>query len=136
MAIDITGANTYFLQHFKNDVWLSFPLAARTAAVASARRLLSKALGRPINDVNDWAAYTEGDVANEGAAVYEQSLYFLQTGRIADGASPSAPYPTAMPQAGAPASKPVTPEASPRPIYSDEALRWLAPIHTCSLVRG
>jgi hypothetical protein len=130
--IDITGANAYFAEHYAGSVWLAFPVAARTAAIASARRLLAKALGRAMNDDNDWADYTEGDISNEGAAVYEQSLYFLQTGRIADGAS-SSPYPVAMGTAGE--AKPVA-KAQPHPLYSEAALRWLANYQTVSITRG
>jgi hypothetical protein len=128
--IDITGANAYFAEHYAGAVWLAFPIAARTAAIASARRLLAKALGRAMND--DEPAYVEGQMYSEAFSCYEQALYFLQTGRIADGANNS-PYPVAMSTAGE--DKPIA-KAQPHPLYSEAALRWLAQYNTVSITRG
>jgi len=78
MAIDITGANTYFgvTAHTKSDIWTKIPLARRIAAIAHATRLIQNRLG----DADIETDTTEArDFPRHDAAVYEQALFILET---------------------------------------------------------
>jgi len=109
------NADIYFdaSSHVNAAVWAAYTENQRTAAVASARRVLARALRREMND--DEAAYVEGDTERDEYAVYEQALHMLVNGRITDADSGS-PYPIAV--------KP-SEELKRSSYYSEEALRWL-----------
>lgn len=113
--IDLNGADDYFSasQHVSAAVWAAFTTAQRAAAVASARRVLSRALNRAMSDVE--AAYAEGDRYRDDLAVYEQALHMLLNGMITDSDSGS-PYPIAVKHDD---------DGKPAPYYAPEALRWL-----------
>jgi len=132
MSINKANADIYFSTHYNSAVWNAFPHESRTNAISSARREFSRALGRAMND--DESAYVEGDMVREEYAVYEQALYFLRTGRIADGNS-AAPYPVAMPESGSDNANKRS-DATPHPRYSEDALRWLGQYNGVSLSRG
>lgn len=84
--INLAGAQTYFgaANHHKAAVWSGFGQQHRTGAIAAARRTLSRALGRALDDDED--AYAEGDRTRDEYAVYEQALWMLENGQIADAA--------------------------------------------------
>lgn len=113
--IDIDGAEAYFAGHPRGAVWAAFPGESREAAVAHARRVLSRGLNRKLDDALD--AYEEGDRYRDDYAVYEQALHMLSTGRVGD-ANAGAPYPVAMQPAG-------DGPTNPPDLYAPEALRWL-----------
>lgn len=117
MAINITNADAYFSNHHKTAIWTAFDTDMREVAIQSARRILSRGLGRAMND--NETDYKEGDMSRDEYAVYEQAIHLLEHGRIAT--EPEAmPYPTAMPESGRPDA---TEERAP--YYNPEALRWL-----------
>lgn len=129
--IDRSGALTYFdaNNHPRGAVWGGFGESQQTAAIAAARRTLSRALGRALND--DEAAYAEGDSIREEYAVYEQALWMLENGVIANGEN------------SAPAFVATDPERvdnardSQKNIFAPEALRWLGANQKVTiLVRG
>lgn len=128
--IDINSVNIYFASSHESSVWTAYPIEARIAAIASARRIFGRALGRALND--NEAAYQEGDMYREEYAVAEQALYLLRTGKIADGQSNS-PYPVAMPTSEHLVQ---APKARPHPMYSETALRWLGNYNSICVIRG
>lgn len=118
--IDFDGAQAYFggNTHYKSAVWSAFDQGRRIAAVASARRTLSRVLGRSLRD--NEPAFAEGDRRRDEFAVYEQALWMLEHGQIAD-ASGFAPVPVLtgeVDKAGVDAD-------GVAGLYAPEALRWL-----------
>ena len=113
--INLDGADAYFsgTNHVSAAIWAAHTENQRTAAVASARRVLARALARQMSDTE--AAYAEGDRYRDDLAVYEQGLHMLVTGMITDSDSGS-PYPIAVKQDAT---------GKPAPYYAPEALRWL-----------
>ena len=77
MAIDITGANTYFgaTVHIRSEVWTKIPLARRIAALAHATRLIESRL----DDDLETDTTMDGDFPRHDAAVYEQALWMLES---------------------------------------------------------
>ena len=76
MAIDITGANTYFgaTVHIRSEAWTRIPQARRIAALAYATCLIESRL----EDDLETDATVAGDFPRHDAAVYEQALWMLQ----------------------------------------------------------
>lgn len=116
--ITVDGASEYFAAHVKAEVWTNTSDSARTAALGHARRLLARALGRAMDDTE--TAYEEGDTVRDEYAVYEQALYMIENGIIANGEGSS-------PQAvlAAEDGDPDQPRKADRSPYAPEALRWL-----------
>lgn len=117
----ITYANSvsYFAAgHMLAQVWSQAGETACTAAIAHARRLLSREIGRALRD--NEAAYVEGDTTRDEYAVYEQAVHMLANGAIAN-AEGTAPIPILTGDSADPGS-PRKPSSS---VYSNEALRWL-----------
>ena len=77
MAIDITGANTYFgaTVHLRSESWTRLPQARRIAALAHATRLIESRLEDPL----ETDATVAGDFPRHDAAVYEQALWMLES---------------------------------------------------------
>lgn len=119
MAITFDDAEAYFSedQHVKAAIWAEWPEASRRAAILHARRLLSRALKREMSDTE--AAYVEGDETRDEYAVYEQALWCLEQGMVANATGTG---PKWMATAGDKA--PATPR-HPAPLLAPEALRWL-----------
>ena len=92
MAIDLAGADIYFADtnHPQNSVWVRFSVELRTAAIAHAKRVWERALGRELTDPDDAADYTE--IPRDDLTTYEQALYELQNGIIADGSLSTAKF--------------------------------------------
>jgi hypothetical protein len=90
MAINKAGADTYFspTTHVNAALWSNFTPNQRTAAIAQAKRQLSRALRMDLNE--NEAAYTGGVYVMESYACYEQALYLLLNSQIANamGADP------------------------------------------------
>lgn len=123
MSINLAGAQTYFSSsnHHKAAIWSGFAQAHRTGSIAAARRILARALGRAMDD--DEAAYAEGDRTRDEYAVYEQALWMLENGQVAD-ATGNDPVPVLT---GRAESAGVTDRAGERRYgaFAPEALRWL-----------
>ena len=89
-TINKAGADTYFSEdnHLDSALWLAFDDEQRTAGVAQADRLLSRALGSPMTSetVDTDAAY------QPDYAVYEQALYMLHHSNAVPNGEQSAPH--------------------------------------------
>lgn len=118
--IDFEGAQVYFGEsnHHKSAVWSAFEQTRRTAAITSSRRVLSRAVRRELDDDED--VYAEGDSRRDAYAVYEQALWMLEHGQIAD-ASGSAPVPVLTGDT----DKAGVDDDGIAGLYAPEALRWL-----------
>lgn len=120
--IDFDGSQIYFsdTNHYKAAVWSAFEQYRKIAAIATARRILSRAIfpKRSLND--NEAAYSEGDARRDEYAVYEQALWLLEHGQVAD-ASGSAPVPVLI---GEVDSAGVDSDGVAG-LFAPEALRWL-----------
>lgn len=112
------GAIEYFNTHPRGQVWGQTSQPAANAALAHARRMLARALGRPMSD--DETPYAEGDTTRDEYAVYEQALWLIINGVIANGEG-SAPQPILA----ADGDDLETPAKRDDQIYAPEALRWL-----------
>lgn len=118
--ISFDNAQIYFSasSHHKAAIWAAFGASHRHGAIAAARRMLSRALGRAMKD--DEAAYVEGDRTRDEYAVYEQALWMLEHGQVAD-ATGSDPVPVLTGQTD-PAGKASGDNSFT--VLSPEALRW------------
>jgi len=116
--INADGATIFFSTHLKGNIWTMTPESSQAAAIAQARMILSRALGRAMNDSE--ATYAEGDQTRDEYAVYEQALYLIENGTIAN-AQGSAPQPILVGATDAPD----IPRNGISALYAPEALRWL-----------
>lgn len=73
--ITVGNANAYFKGRTLCKNWNEYSGEQKEAAIQQARRDLSRALGRPIND--DEPPYQEGDRKRDEYGVYEQAVYIL-----------------------------------------------------------
>jgi hypothetical protein len=85
MSIDVTGADAYFAaaNHPRSSVWLGFGTNFRTAAIAVAKRTWGRVLKREMEDPEDADDVTE--FPRDDYTIYEQALFDLENGLIADG---------------------------------------------------
>lgn len=117
--ITFDNAQVYFRagNHPKSSVWSGFSTAHRQGAVATAKRVLSRELGRPMQE--DEPPYQDGDRRRDEYAVYEQALWVLEHGQIANamGADP-VPILTGNIDVAGDTNGKVS-------FFSPEALRWL-----------
>lgn len=120
MNITLERAAVYFSKHAQRDLWNEYSLHQKEAAIAQARRDLSRALGRPMRD--DEPEYAEGDRTRDEYAVYEQALYTLLRDADPRGAVES-PVPS-LNQAEVPSGR--LSRLSGHGKFSPEALSWLA----------
>lgn len=116
MSIDHDGAINYFTQHLRAQVWNGFAAPQQIAAIAHAKRVLSRAIDDNIDDETiDTADY----VYRPDYAVYEQALWMLENGVIANGEQ-SAPAFVASS-----AETPDNVRDTQKALLSPEAMRWL-----------
>lgn len=117
--IDYAGALNYFKadNHPRASIWIGFGESQQKASIAAARRLLSRALGRALSDTE--SAYVEGDETREEYAVYEQALWMLENGIIANGEQSAPAFIAADPE------KPDNARDSQKKLFAPETLRWL-----------
>lgn len=94
--IDITQADAYFaaLNHTQASLWGSYGRDARAGAIAEAKRIITRALRRALDE--ELAAYEPGDTARDDFAVFEQALFLLKTNPVTISGG-SSPYPAAVP---------------------------------------
>jgi hypothetical protein len=121
MAITFENAQAYFApdNHHRAAVWAGFQETHCRGAIASARRGLARLLGRGMKE--NEAAYKEGDRIRDEFAVYEQALYLLETGVVANG---SASDPVPIIAGNEEAQKAAGTKGRPS-VVGPEALRWL-----------
>lgn len=128
--IDINGAQVYFSSsnHHKSAIWSAFHQSHRIGAIASARRVLSRSLKRKLND--EEPEYKESDNRRDDFAVYEQSIWMLEHGQIADagGSEPISILTGDVDKAG-------VDNDGVAGLYAPEALRWLG-WSGASVIRG
>ena len=128
--INHDGAQNYFASanHHKAAVWSKFNVKTRQGAIASARRVMARGLGRSLDD--DEPPYKEGDRIREEYAVYEQALWMMENGQVAD-ATGNDPVPVLTGRADVADAISRTPYTA----FAPEALRWLGG-SGASVVRG
>lgn len=124
MSISYAGSIDYFQNHMLGDVWTKAGETVCESAIAQARRQLSRAMGRELQDDED--AYAEGDLNRDEYAVYEQALWLIVNGPIANGAG-TAPVAMLVADGGNPENV----RERDRRYFSPEALAWLG----CSMGR-
>ncbi len=117
-VIDYASSLSYFEGHLKSETWSQAAEPGGTAAIAQARKILSRGLGRAMNDSE--AAYSEGDTTRDEFAVYEQALFLIENGAIANGSGSGA-----QPILTGSIDDPGLPRTGERGLYAPEALRWL-----------
>lgn len=88
MSISVEGARAYFKTRTAGDAWNEYSTEQKEAAIAQARRDLSRSLGRPLRE--NEPPYHEGDRTRDEFAVYEQALYTLLRDTAPKGGSGSA----------------------------------------------
>jgi len=118
MAITHANSVEYFKGHRHGHIWTQAGTTAQQAALTQARRMLSRELGRALSDSE--AAYAEGDAVRDEYAAYEQALWLIQTGVVANGEG-SAPQAVLVADGSDPE------QAARRDVrmWSPEALAWL-----------
>ena len=118
MSISYEKSIKYFQKHLKGHLWTKAGQARCESAINQARRVLSRALGRELDD--DEAVYSEGDRTRDEYAAYEQAIHMIEHSVIADGSG-------AMPIAQLTADADDPDKASKRDpaLLAPEALRWL-----------
>ena len=121
MAITYETSLQYFAngKHLKAATWAQAEEAAGTSAICAARRILSRALGRALDDDED--AYAEGDTTRDEYAVYEQALWMIENGVVANGQGSAA----LAQMAGAQDAGSRVATNNQASLYAPEALRWL-----------
>ena len=73
--IDVNGADAYFSTRTMGASWLEFSAAQRKCAIEQAKRDISRALRRKMNEHE--AQYHYGDAVRDEYAVYEQAIFTL-----------------------------------------------------------
>lgn len=73
--ITVQNANAYFRGHTLGSSWNEYSGEQKDMAIQQARRDLSRALGRALDD--EEPPYVEGDTKRDEYAVYEQAVYSL-----------------------------------------------------------
>jgi len=131
MSSSLTNAETYFAtgNHIKAASWAGFTPEIKGAAIAQAKRVLSR-LAR----CTDIETFIEADTDDAGVnpeyAIYEQALWMLENQPMSNADGSFAVVTAADPDTPSNARKAQTAEISP------EALRWLVPAGTVTLSRG
>lgn len=129
--IDVTQADSYFRanNHTQAAQWGAYGHDARTGAIEEAKRILARALRRPMNE--GLAPFRMGDTRRDDYAVFEQALFLLRSSPtgIMGGASP---YPPSVP---VPESEDQEPERTYAGGVCKAALIWLG-IPAVISVRG
>lgn len=87
--ITVQNANAYFKGHALGQSWNEYSGDQKDMAIQQARRDLSRALGRAMND--DEPPYQEGDTKRDEYAVYEQAVYTLLRNALPEGGGSSVP---------------------------------------------
>jgi len=118
MSISYEDSLPYFKNHVQSSIWTKAGEIPCRQAIAHARRILSSTMGRALDD--DEADYVEGDSNRDEYAVYEQALYMIANGFIADGDG-VAP----IGQLTGDLVDPDVPRKASRATLAPEALRWL-----------
>lgn len=92
MAIDVTGANTYFgvTSHVKSSTWTAISTNLRTAAIAHAKRVIARFINVDVSDLTTDAT-DDDDFPRHDVAVYEQALWMVQQSDAVVNGEASAP---------------------------------------------
>tara|TARA_Y100000310_G_scaffold211955_1_gene212754 strand:+ start:349 stop:735 length:387 start_codon:yes stop_codon:yes gene_type:complete len=92
MAMDINGADGYFAKdnHSRAGVWGKFSSDLKKAAIAEAKRDLTRILKRELDEPSDATDLTE--FPRDDYAIFEQALYRLENSVIADGSQATAKF--------------------------------------------
>lgn len=98
MAINAAGATSYFQGHPRGVVWQKAGDPLKEGAITHARRVLSRAVGRALNDSE--SAYVEGDLVRDEYAVYEQALHMIENGLLSNAEGTAPAFISTDPKAG------------------------------------
>jgi len=92
MAIDVTGANTYFgvTVHVKAATWTEVSANLKAAAVAHAKRVVARFLNIKVSEL-DADTTDDDDFPRHDVAVYEQALWMVQQSDAVVNGEESAP---------------------------------------------
>ena len=119
VTISLATANTYFAatNHIQSALWTGATEKARAAALAMARRTITRALASVYDDEGDVA---DSDAVSYAYAVYEQALFVLISQGVgnAEGTVPN--WPAQGPDADEKSARRVNPE-----VLCREASLWL-----------
>ena len=118
MSIDYDAATIFFAAgHIRGNIWAGFTEPRQKAAITGARRILSRMLGRALSDTE--VAYIEGDKTRDEYAAYEQALWMLENGPIANAEGSAAALLATQPKDKNKVRK------AKRALIAPEALNWL-----------
>ena len=117
--ICLQNANAYLKSRTLWEAWNEYSGEQKEAALTQARRDLSRALGRPMND--DEPPYQEGDTKRDEYAVYEQAAYTLLMNALPKGGVSMTP--SLSPDETKPKGHTLTDGYGK---WTKEALSWLA----------
>lgn len=119
--ITVDGADSYFSESSFCAQWEAYSALQRIAAIAAAKRSLSRALGRALNE--NEPPYQPGDTRRDEYAVYEQALYILVRDALPEGTG--AMVPALNPDEAETPRKTMSTGNCP---WSHEALNWLGEV--------
>ena len=127
--MDVGGADRYFSTRTMGRAWAEFSADQRKTAIEQAKRDLSRALGRPMDEGEP--PYRYGDATRDEYAVYEQALFALLRDANPDGRGSDIP-------SLEPDEKRDTRYTlgSGRGKWSEEALAWLGVTSNVQVVMG
>lgn len=130
MSSSLANAEVYFAptNHIKSAVWAAFEAEIKQAAIAQAKRILSR-IAR-CADIEAFIATNAATGVIPEYAIYEQALWMLQNQPMANADGSFAVAQAADPETDNNARKAQIAEISP------EALRWLVPSGNIVLSRG
>ena len=115
MSINQDGATAFFATHIRGAVWNGFE-QQQVVAIAHAKRILN----RFINSNIDSEPVNASDyVYRPDFAVYEQALWMLENGVIANGEQSAPAFVASDPE------KPDNVRDSQKALIAPEAMRWL-----------
>jgi len=127
MTIAHSGAVDYFKDHLRGTIWNGFGEAQQTAALAHAKRVLNRALNANLDEETiDTANY----IYRPDYAVYEQALWMLENGVIANGEKSAPGFIASDPE------KPDNARDSQKAMIAPETMRWLGVSPMLVLSRG
>ena len=127
MTIAHLAAVDYFKDHLRGTIWNGFGETQQVAALAHAKRVLNRLINANLDEETiDTANY----IYRPDYAVYEQALWMLENGVIANGEKSAPGFIASDPE------KPDNARDSQKAMISPETMRWLGVSPMLVLSRG
>jgi len=127
MTIAHSAAVDYFKDHLRGTIWNGFGETQQVAALAHAKRVLNRLINANLDEETiDTANY----IYRPDYAVYEQALWMLENGVIANGEKSAPGFIASDPE------KPDNARDSQKAMISPETMRWLGVSPMLVLSRG